>query len=369
MKPIIAITHGDVNGIGYEVIFKTFAAPEMLDICTPIIYGSAKVAKYHLNALGIEVNLNVAKSAREVHLGKINLIPVVDEDVKVTFGQPSKEAGNAALKALEQVMADYKEGLFDALVTAPINASSMQSENFSFSGHTEYMENRIGDGKESLAILMNQHMRVALATTHCPVSEISEKITAELIEHKVEILNQSLKQDFRILQPRIAVLSLNPHAGDDGLFGKEEQEVITPAIKNLMANKILCYGPYPADSFFKQAAYQHFDAVLAMYHDQGVTPLNAFSTDFALNYTAGLSLVRTSPDCGPSYDIAGKNQADEQSFRQAVYAAIDIIRSRQDYAEAYSHPLPKLFHERRDEGERLRFNIPAKKQDKKGDKQ
>ncbi len=342
MKPIIAITHGDTNGIGYEVIFKTFAVPEMLDICTPVIYGSAKVAKYHLNALGIEANINIINSAQEFHHGKINLIPVVDE-VKVEFGQSSEDSCAAAQKALDQAMADFKEGFFDALVTAPANASNDEAD-------------------ESLMILVNPRMRVALATTHCSVSEIAGKITTELLERKIETLNKSLKQDFRILQPRIAVLSLNPHAGEDGLLGKEEQEIITPAIKNMMEKKVLCYGPFPADDFFGQATYQHFDAVLAMYHDQGLAPFKALSAGEGINFTAGLPLVQTAPDHGAEYGIAGKNEADETSFRQAVYSAIDIMRSRRDYAEAYSNPLPKLFHERRDEGERLRFNIPAKKQ-------
>lgn len=364
MKPIIAITHGDTNGIGYEVIFKTFATPEMLDICTPIVYGSAKVAKYHLNALGIEANFTVISSAKEVHQGKINILPVFDEEVKVDFGQPSKEAGAAALKALEKAMADYREGLFDALVTAPINKNNIQSDEFHFCGHTEYIEERVGDGKESLMILMNQRMRVALATTHCAVSEIASKITTELIERKCEILNQSLKQDFRILQPRIAVLALNPHSGDNGLLGKEEQDIIIPAVKNLQAKKILAYGPFPADGFFGHASYDHFDAILAMYHDQGLAPFKALCAGDGINYTAGLPIVRTSPDHGTAYEIAGKNQADENSFRQAVYAAIDIMRSRKMYEEAYANPLPKLFHERKDEGERLRFNIPNKKQQK-----
>ncbi|MCQ2243776.1 MAG: 4-hydroxythreonine-4-phosphate dehydrogenase PdxA [Bacteroidaceae bacterium] len=370
MKPIIAITHGDTNGIGYEVIIKTFAAPEMLDICTPIIYGSPKVAKHHIKELGLEANFTIISSIMDFHHGRINLIPVVEEDVKVEFGKPSKESGSAALKALEKAMEDFKEGLFEAIVTAPINASSMQCDAFKFNGHTDYMENRIGEGKDSLAILMNQHIRIALATTHSPMSEISKKLTTEYIEKKVETLNKSLKQDFLILQPRIAVLSLNPKANEDGTLGKEEQEIIAPAIKNLMEKKIMTFGPFPAADFFEQASYEHFDAVLAMYHDQGVAPLQAFSSDYAINYTAGLPIIRTSPDCGVSYEIAGKNEADEQSFRQAVYAAIDIMRNRKAHAEAYANPIPKLFHERRDEGERLRFNIPTKKQkdDKQNDK-
>lgn len=399
-KPIIAITHGDTNGIGYEVIFKTFAAPEMLDICTPIIYGSPKVAKYHLNALKLEANFTIINSAKNVSLGKINILPVFDEEVKVDFGQPSKEAGTAAFKALERAMEDYKAGLFDALVTAPINKSNIQSADFHFCGHTEYIEAKVAqyrhpantaeektseetaqagnsvaqeqhsspNNKEeqqdtALMILMNQHMKVALVTTHLPVSQIASNITTELIERKAEILNQSLKQDFRILQPRIAVLALNPHAGDNGLLGKEEQEIIEPAIQNLRKKKVLAYGPFPADGFFGNATYEHFDAILAMYHDQGLAPFKAVCSEDGINYTAGLPIVRTSPDHGTAYEIAGKNQANEQSFRQAVYYAIDIMRNRRTYNEAKANPLPKLFHERRDEGERLRFNIPAKKKD------
>ncbi|MCF0244964.1 MAG: 4-hydroxythreonine-4-phosphate dehydrogenase PdxA [Bacteroidaceae bacterium] len=363
-KPIIAITHGDTNGIGYEVIFKTFAVPEMLDICTPVIYGSPKVAKYHLNGLGMDVNFHIIDSIKNLKQGTINIIPVFDNDVKIEYGQASKEAGASALKALDKAMEDFKAGAYDALVTAPINKNNIQSEEFNFCGHTEYIEERVGDGKEALMILMSQNIRVALATTHLPVSEIPTQITTELIERKVEILNQSLKQDFRILQPRIAVLALNPHAGEEGLLGKEEEEIIIPAIKNLREKKILVYGPYAADGFFGHASYIHFDAILAMYHDQGLAPFKALCAGNGVNYTAGLPIVRTSPDHGTAYDIAGKNCADESSFRQATYSAIDIMRNRRNYTEASANPLPKLFHERRDEGERLRFNIPEKKKEK-----
>ena len=357
----VAITHGDTNGIGYEVIFKTFSDPAMLELCTPIIYGSPKVAAYHRNALGIPANFTIISSAEEAHNGKLNLLTTFDEEVKVELGLPSKEAGKAALKALDRAMDDYKKGLFDVLVTAPINKNNIQGDGFDFCGHTEYLEDRIGEGQKSLMILLNDMMRVALVTTHLPIKDVAQAITAERIIEKATIFNESLKRDLRISNPRIAILSLNPHAGDDGLLGTEEQEIIIPAIKELTANGVCAFGPYAADGFFGHGGYCSFDGVLAMYHDQGLAPFKSLDRGEGVNFTAGLPLVRTSPDHGTAYEIAGKNMADESSFRHAVYLAIDVFRHRVEYDEPLAQPLEKLYHEKRDDSEKTRFNIPKAK--------
>lgn len=360
-KPRVAITHGDTNGIGYEVIFKTFADPSMLELCTPIIYGSPKVATYHRNALNIQANFTIINSAEDAHPGKLNLLTAVENDVKVEMGKPSKEAGTAALAALERAMSDYKEGLFDVLVTAPINKNNIQSEEFSFCGHTEYIENRVGEGSKALMILANDIMKVALVTTHLPIKDVAQAITEDKIVEKATIFNASLKRDFLVSAPRIAVLSLNPHAGDGGLLGTEEQEIIAPAVKRLADNGILAFGPYAADGFFGHDAYTAFDGILAMYHDQGLAPFKALDMGNGVNYTAGLPIVRTSPDHGTAYEIAGKGQADEASFRHAVYMGVDIFRNRSFYDEPFDNPLKKLYHEKRDESEKVRFAVPKSK--------
>lgn len=357
----VAITQGDTNGVGYEVILKTFADPAMLEICTPIIYGSPKIAAYHRKALNLETNFSIINSAEEAHNGKLNLLTCFDEEVKVELGQSSAEAGQAAFKALDRAMTDYRAGLFDVLVTAPINKASIQSPGFQFPGHTEYIETSVGDGNKALMILMNETLRVALVTTHLPIKEVSKAITKDAIIEKATIFHKSLKRDFRISNPRIAILSLNPHAGDDGLLGSEEQEVIIPAINELEQQGIQAFGPYPADGFFGSNAFYHFDGILAMYHDQGLAPFKTIALEDGVNFTAGLPIVRTSPDHGTAYDIAGKGQADENSFRQAIYTAIDIFRNRLYYDAPLQHPLPKLFHEKRDDSEKVRFAIPKAK--------
>lgn len=357
----VAITHGDTNGIGYEVIFKTFAEPAMLELCTPIIYGSPKVAAYHRNALGIQANFTIINKIEDIVDGKVNLLPTFDEDVKVEMGQPTKEAGAAALKALERAMADFKAGGYDVLVTAPINKNDIQSDDFQFCGHTEYIQDRAGDGKKALMILAGKGLRVALVTTHLAVKDVATAITKETITEKCRIFNESLLRDFRVSKPRIALLSLNPHAGDGGVIGGEEDTVIKPAIDELSAEGIDVFGPFAADGFFGHGMYSSFDGVLAMYHDQGLAPFKAIVGDSGINFTAGLPIVRTSPDHGTAYDIAGKGIADESSFREAVYAAIDIYRNRLDYDEPMQDPLKKLYHERRDDSEKVRFSVPKQK--------
>lgn len=357
----VAITHGDTNGIGYEVILKTFADPEMFELCIPIVYGSPKVASYHKKMLGLQTNFSIIDKAEEAKPGRLNIIATFPEEVKIEMGVSSKEAGEAALKALDRAMTDYRSDLYDVLVTAPINKNNIQSNMFKFHGHTEYIEHCLGEGKQALMILMNGPLRVALVTTHLPIKEVAQAITKEGIVAKAKILHESLRRDFRVSCPRIAVLALNPHAGDEGLIGTEENDIIIPAINELEEAGIQAFGPYPADGFFGSGAYTNFDAVLAMYHDQGLAPFKALAVEEGVNFTAGLPVVRTSPDHGTAYDIAGLCQADPTSFRHAIFSAIDIYRNRANYDELFENPLPKLFHEKRDEGEKVRFAQPRPK--------
>ena len=352
----VGITQGDINGVGYEVILKVFSDPTMLELCTPIIYGSPKVAAYHRKSLDLPTNFSIVNSASEAANNRLNVVNCTDDEVKVEFSKPDFEAGKAALDALEKAIEEYKEGLVDVIVTAPINKHTIQSNEFSFPGHTEYIEGKLGNGEKALMILMKDDFRVALVTGHIPVREIASTITKELIQEKLAILNHSLKQDFGIGTPRIAVLSLNPHAGDEGLLGTEEQEIIIPAIQEMAAKGILCYGPYPADGFMGAGNFAHFDGVLAMYHDQGLAPFKALAMDEGVNYTAGLPVVRTSPAHGTAYDIAGKGLASEDSFRQAVYVAIDVFRNRQREKVAHANPLRKQYYEKRDDSDKLKLD-------------
>lgn len=352
----VGITQGDVNGVGYEVILKAFADATMFELCTPIVYGSPKVAAYHRKALDLSTNFSIVNSASEALPGRMSVVNCTDDEVKVEFSQPSVESGKAALGALEQAVREYREGLIDVLVTAPINKHIIREAGFHFSGHTEYIEERLGQGNKSLMILMKDELRIALATTHLPLGEVSAAITKELIQEKILIFHQALKQDFGIGAPRIAVLALNPHAGDNGVLGREEQEIIIPAIQELEAKKVWCYGPYPADGFMGTAGYRHFDGVLAMYHDQGLAPFKVIAMDEGVNYTAGLPVVRTSPAHGTAYDIAGKGVAAEDSFRQAVYTAIDIFHNRKRLKQAQSNPLRKQYYEKRDDSDKLKLD-------------
>ncbi len=352
----VGITQGDINGVGYEVILKTFSDPTMLELCTPVIYGSPKVAAYHRKALDLPTNFSIVGSAAEAASNRLSVVNCTDDEVKVEFSKADPEAGKAALGALEKAIEEYRDGLIDVIVTAPINKHTIQSETFSFPGHTQYIEERLGNGAKSLMILMKEDFRVALVTGHIPVSQIASTITKELIQEKLAIFNQSLKQDFAICAPRIAVLSLNPHAGDEGLLGKEEEEIIIPALKEMAAQGILCYGPYPADGFMGAGSFTHFDGVLAMYHDQGLAPFKALAMDEGVNYTAGLPVVRTSPAHGTAYDIAGKGVASEDSFRQAIYVAIDVFRNRMRDKEMRANPLRKQYYEKRDDSDKLKLD-------------
>lgn len=356
----VAITHGDINGVGYEVIMKTLASQRITEICTPVLYGSAKVAGYYKKTVNTgQLQFNIITSANNIHSEKINLLNCFDEELKVEVGKPSQIAGEAALKALEAATKDLKEGKVDVLVTAPINKNTIQSDTFNFAGHTEYLQDRLGDGASSLMILMTEKMKIALVTTHTPISEVPQKITLDNIKSKINSFNKSLIKDFGIVRPRIAVLSLNPHSGDNGLIGNEEQTIIIPAIKSVNERGVMAFGPYAADGFFGAEQYREFDGVLAMYHDQGLAPFKALAMDDGVNYTAGLPFVRTSPDHGTAYDIAGKNLASENSLRQAIYTAIDVYHNRERFAEITANPLRKQYIEKGGRDETINLMVDS----------
>ena len=352
----VGITHGDINGVGYEVILKAFENPTMLELCTPIIYGSPKVATYHRKAIDCPTNFTIISNANEAHHAKLNILTCVDDELKVELGIPSQEGGKAALDALERALADYREGLIDVLVTAPINKHTIQSDDFRFPGHTEYIQERVGEGEKALMILMKDELRVALVTGHLPINAIASTLTKELIQEKLTIFEQALRRDFLIDKPRIAVLALNPHAGDGGLIGTEEQDIIIPALAEMKEKGMFCYGPYPADGFFGSEQYTKFDGILAMYHDQGLAPFKALAMEEGVNYTAGLPIVRTSPAHGTAYDIAGKGIASKASLCHAIYTALDVYRNRIFFDEARENPLKKQYHEKRDDSHKLKLD-------------
>lgn len=338
-KIVVGISQGDINGIGLEVIIKTFLDPQMFDLCTPVIFGSNKTASFHRKALNIEdFSFHPIRDISEVNHKRANIINVYEEEAQVEIGKQTDSGGKYALKSLEAAAYALAQKKVHVLVTAPINKENIQSPDFNFPGHTEYLESKFGDGK-SLMFLVSDGLRVAVATGHIPVAQVAQQLTTEKILEKIRVLNRSLIEDFVIRKPRIAVLGLNPHAGDNGVIGNEEQTIIKPAIDKALHEDIMAYGPFPADGFFGNGTYQHYDAVLAMYHDQGLIPFKAISFNSGVNFTAGLPVVRTSPDHGTAYDIAGKNIASEESFRKAIYTAIDIYRARKQHAELTANPL------------------------------
>ncbi|MCH5215566.1 MAG: 4-hydroxythreonine-4-phosphate dehydrogenase PdxA [Muribaculaceae bacterium] len=352
----LGITQGDTNGIGYELILKTLADSVILDICTPVIYGSSKVAAYYRKMLNLEpLQLNSIDDASDIRNGYNNIVEVIKSEVKVEPGVESKEAGEAALLALRAAVADLKAGKIDAIVTAPINKNAIQTDDFNFPGHTEYLENEFASESDSksLMILFSDKLRVALATTHIPVKDVASHISKESIVEKLTILDRSLRLDFACDGPRIAVLALNPHAGENGLLGAEEQDVIIPAINEAYDKRIYCFGPYAADGFFGTEMYKKFDAVLAMYHDQGLAPFKTIAMDSGVNFTAGLSCVRTSPDHGTAYDIVGKDVASVSSFRDAIFEACNIYRNRANYRKSHSNPLRRQYFDKSNDKETI----------------
>ncbi|WCT12103.1 4-hydroxythreonine-4-phosphate dehydrogenase PdxA [Mucilaginibacter jinjuensis] len=335
----VGISIGDVNGIGLEVIIKTLADARVFDYCTPIVYGHTKVASFHRRLSNVhDLNFNVISHASQAVHKKANMINCWEEDVKIEVGVNNETGGKYAFLSLQKATDDLVNGDIDALVTAPINKENIQNDEFKFPGHTEYLQER-DNAPESLMFLVSDTLRVGVVTGHIPVTKIAESITVEKILGKLKLMNASLQTDFWIRKPRIAVLGLNPHAGDNGLIGTEEQTTIIPAIEEARANDIMAFGPYPADGFFANGTYMQFDAVLAMYHDQGLIPFKTIAFESGVNYTAGLKFVRTSPDHGTAYDIAGKNQASEISFREALFTAIHIVKHRRETAELNENPL------------------------------
>lgn len=340
-KPIIGITIGDINGIGPEVIIKTLSRKKILDQCIPVIYGSSKVMSYYKNMVGAgSFNFSTSNDTKTLSRSKVNIINCWNEQVEINIGQTHVDGGKYAFIALDRATKDCIAGDIDAIVTAPINKQAMKMAEFPYVGHTEYLTESTNT-KESLMMMCSDNLRVALVTNHLPVSEVSKHISKEAIQRKLNILNKTLIQDFGIEKPVIAVLGLNPHAGDDGLIGKEDEEIIRPVIVEAKKQGIMVTGPHPADGFFGSSQYTKVDAVLAMYHDQGLVAFKSLSFGTGVNYTGGLPIVRTSPDHGTAFNIAGKNEADPGSFRSALYLAIDTARERKQYKEDRANPLKR----------------------------
>lgn len=347
----VGITHGDINGIGYEVLLKTLESFSVADICTPVVYGSAKIAAFYRKAIADipDVKLSVIDSAAQVETDRPRcyIINVVPEDTPVNPGEITKAAGEAAVAALDRATADLRAGLIDVLVTCPINKNAIHGRDFDFPGHTEYLENCFGgQGRKAMMIMAAEGLRVALVSIHSPIAQVPQSISVDSVTEAIEAFARSLTADFAVHAPRIAVLALNPHAGDGGVIGSEERDFIIPAIEEANRRRILAFGPYPADGFFASGAYDKFDGILAMYHDQGLTPFKLLAGNRGFNFTAGLPFVRTSPDHGTAFDIAGRGVADPQSLREAIYAAIDIYHNRISEAEAVANPLKKQFFDR-----------------------
>lgn len=341
-KTVVAgISHGDINGIGYEVIIKALMDPTINDLCVPIVYGSPKVAAYHRKALNINnFSFNNIRTPEEANPRKANLINCLDDNVRVELGKSTTHGGEAAFVSLERAVSDLLSGKIDVLVTAPIDKKNIQSDKFRFNGHTEYLKEMAGTD-DVLMFMVGESLKIGVATGHVPLGQVPGLITADLILKKLRLMNQSLILDFGIRKPRIAVLGLNPHAGDNSLLGSEEAEVIAPAVEQAVKENILAFGPFPADGFFGAGSFAHFDGILAMYHDQGLAPFKALSFDTGVNFTAGLPFIRTSPVHGTAFQIAGRGEASESSFRQALYLACDIFRNRQTYNEITRNPLKK----------------------------
>lgn len=335
----VGISLGDINGIGIEVILKSLMDNRIFELCTIIIYGSNKTINYHRKALNISnLTFNRAKSAKEASLKTGNIISTWTEEVQMNIGEVTSEGGLYAFKSLEAATQDLLDGEIDVLVTAPINKDNIQSEEFNFPGHTEYLMQKDG-AEEVLMFMVSDVARIGVVTGHIPLKEVAAKITTEGILKKITVMNKSLIEDFGIVKPKIAIMGLNPHAGDNGLLGDEEEKSIIPAITQSKNRGILAFGPFAADGFFGSGTFKNYDGILAMYHDQGLIPAKTLSFGNGINFTAGLKIIRTSPDHGTGYDIAGKNLADESSFRNAIYKAIDIYKNRVRYNEMTADPL------------------------------
>ena len=337
----VGITIGDINGIGMEVIIKALEDKRVLDFFTPIVYGNSKVASYHRKAIGVQdFSFQIINNPNTANTKRPNLINCWDEEAKITLGESNSEGGKYALISLEKAMEDLQNGGIDVLVTAPIDKHNIQQQGFNFPGHTEYLMEK-AKSKEVLMLMVCEDLKLGVVTGHIPLSEVSKKLHKKEIVNKIKTLNKTLKEDFWVRRPRIAVLGLNPHAGDNGLLGNEEQRIISPAIKTAQEEEdILAFGPFPADGFFASGEYKKFDAVLAMYHDQGLIPFKYIAARRGVNYTAGLPFIRTSPDHGTGLDIAGKNKASHDSLLEAIFTAIHIHNKRSETKELLANPLP-----------------------------
>ncbi len=337
----VGISIGDINGIGLEVILKTLEDERINKLCTPIIYGSSKVVSYHKNITQTHgFTYNNIRSIDQVKADEVNIINVWNDNVNIKLGKLNESGGKYAFRSLEAATNALKAGEIDALVTAPINKKAMQMVGFQFPGHTEYLTKSF-NVEESLMLMVNDSLRVGLVTNHLALKDVCANVTIDRIIEKIQIMEETLRIDFGITKPKIAVLALNPHAGDDGLMGMEETDIIIPALDAVKDEDILALGPYPADGFFGSGQYSQFDGILAMYHDQGLVPFKALSFGAGVNYTAGLPVVRTSPDHGTAYDIAGQNKADASSFRQALFVAIDVVKNRKVYIEMHANTLER----------------------------
>lgn len=353
-KPIIAITQGDTNGIGLELILKTFECEEMLDICTPVIYGSPKVATFHRKQINSQTSFVVRDSYAHIQHKSVNMLnPFGEDEIKIEFGQPTQESGAAALRSLVSALKDMKDGRGEMLVAAPMSRQNVQKD---FPGTSALIEKALGKGEKVLNILVHDSLRIALATTNVPVSAVSEMITKETLADKIKTLDTTLKRDFMIDNPRIAVLSLNPRCGEDAIYGAEEEEIIKPTVEELFTQGIRCVGPFAADELFGNGSYQHFDAILAMYHDQGLVPFKALCGEEGINFIAGSPVIVASPALGVGYANAGKNVSNENSMREAIYTVIDIQRNRFRYDQAHHNPLRKQYFEKRDDSDKLKLD-------------
>ncbi len=333
-KPKIGISIGDINGIGPEIIIKALANPLMLEQCTPVIYGSVKVLNFHRSRTQLDsFSFKVLRSGAKIQDDKINLVSCWEDEAPIQLGQITEDGGKYAWQSLQQATQDLRAGRIDALVTAPIHKKAMQMAGFPYAGHTEYLAKELGG--ESLMMMVSDHMRIGLATHHIPLKEVTSTLSKSLLLRKIRLIDESLRRDFGREKPLIAVLGLNPHAGDEGLMGTEESDFIRPAIIELKKKNFMVMGPFPADSFFGSGQYTKFDGILAMYHDQGLIPFKSLSFGEGVNFTAGLPFIRTSPDHGTAFDIAGKNTADPSSFRKALYLATDLVKRRRAWEEMH----------------------------------
>jgi 4-hydroxythreonine-4-phosphate dehydrogenase len=334
---IVGISVGDLNGIGSEVILKTFEDTRMLELCTPVIFANVKIISFLKRELNLTAAIHGIDKLEQLVVGKINVLNVWRDGVDLEFGKNDAAVGSYAIKSFVAATKALKEGFVDVLVTAPINKYNIQSEEFKFPGHTDYLDKELNGN--ALMLMVHDDLRVGLLTDHVPVNEVAQKLTEKLISEKLETIINTLKQDFEIEKPKVAVLGLNPHSGDNGVIGNEEEKIIKPTLKKLFEAGNMVFGPFPADGFFGSGQYEKYDAVLAMYHDQGLIPFKTLSFGNGVNYTAGLDKIRTSPDHGTAYEIAGKGMANNESFKEAVYLAIDIFHRRNDYQELTKNQL------------------------------